>query len=171
MMPPNRSSRFIDWCEVSPCLFSSSRMSSMIVFSVSVGGTVQEKPSQESWHGDSCGEIRACWRRWLPRWTCPLEHEPSKTPEFAAGWDDRRGELRCPVIMWGVHFEIMSSPSLSGVLKPPSFPFSEWAYCNRVRKPRVPGQAPGSPHIRARWASALFERPQRARGAAPDPQT
>ncbi len=33
---PNRSSRFCDWCEVSPCLFSSSRMSSMILFSVSV---------------------------------------------------------------------------------------------------------------------------------------
>ena len=33
---PNRSSKFCDWCEVSPCLFSNSRMSSMIVFSVSV---------------------------------------------------------------------------------------------------------------------------------------
>src|SRR5438552_18258975 len=31
---PNRSSRFIDWCEVSPCLLSSASMSSMIVFSV-----------------------------------------------------------------------------------------------------------------------------------------
>src|SRR5713101_6294015 len=36
MIPLNRSSRFIDWCEVSPCLLSNARMSSMIVFSVSV---------------------------------------------------------------------------------------------------------------------------------------
>ena len=34
--PPNRCSRFGDWCETSPCLLSNSRMSSMIVFSVSV---------------------------------------------------------------------------------------------------------------------------------------
>ena len=33
---PNRSSRFCDWCEVRPCLLSRARISSMIVFSVSV---------------------------------------------------------------------------------------------------------------------------------------
>ena len=36
MIRPNRSSMFIDWCDVSPCLLSNARMSSMIVFSVSV---------------------------------------------------------------------------------------------------------------------------------------
>jgi hypothetical protein len=35
MIRPNPSSRFIDRCEVSPCLVNSSSMSSMIVFSVS----------------------------------------------------------------------------------------------------------------------------------------
>jgi hypothetical protein len=33
MIRPNRSSKFINWCEVRPCSF---KMSSMIVFSVSV---------------------------------------------------------------------------------------------------------------------------------------
>ena len=36
MIRPNRSSGFIDWCEISPFLLSSSRMSSTILFSVSV---------------------------------------------------------------------------------------------------------------------------------------
>ena len=36
MIQPNRAGRESDWYEVSPCLLSSSRMSSMIVFSVLV---------------------------------------------------------------------------------------------------------------------------------------
>ena len=44
MMRLNRSSRFCDWCEVNPCLFSNSRMSSIIVFSVSVRRTPTQQP-------------------------------------------------------------------------------------------------------------------------------
>jgi hypothetical protein len=36
MILPNSSSGLCDWCEVSPFLFSNSRMSSMMLFSVSV---------------------------------------------------------------------------------------------------------------------------------------
>ena len=35
MIRPNRSNRLNDWCEINPCLLSSARMSSMILFSVS----------------------------------------------------------------------------------------------------------------------------------------